>query len=68
MEPEAEFEWHGLYPHGVVFPTANVVVGDVLYVYYGCADQSIGVATADFPSLVEYVMQFAPASRTPELV
>jgi predicted GH43/DUF377 family glycosyl hydrolase len=68
MEPEAEFEWKGLYPHGVVFPTANVVVDDVLYVYYGCADQSIGVATADFPSLVEYVMQFAPAARTPAYV
>jgi predicted GH43/DUF377 family glycosyl hydrolase len=68
MEPEAAFEWHGLYPHGVVFPTANVVVDDVLYVYYGCADQSIGVATANFPALVEYVMKFAPAGRMHELV
>jgi predicted GH43/DUF377 family glycosyl hydrolase len=63
MEPEADFEWHGLYPHGVVFPTANVVVDDVLYVYYGCADQTIGVATADFPALVDFVMGFAGASR-----
>ena len=59
MEPEEEFEWNGLYPHGVVFPTANVVVDGVLYVYYGCADQTIGVATADFSALVEYVMRFA---------
>jgi predicted GH43/DUF377 family glycosyl hydrolase len=59
MEPEADFEWNGIYPHGVVFPTANVVVDDVLYVYYGCADESIGVATADFPALVAHVMQFA---------
>lgn len=57
MEPEAEFEWKGLYPHGVVFPTANVVVGRVIHVYYGCADESIGVATADFPALVAHVMQ-----------
>jgi predicted GH43/DUF377 family glycosyl hydrolase len=63
MEPEEDFEWHGLYPHGVVFPTANVVVDDVLYVYYGCADQTIGVATADFPALVDFVMGFAGASR-----
>ena len=59
MEPEKEFEWNGLYPHGVVFPTGNVVVNDILYVYYGCADESIGVATYNFPALVEFVMQFA---------
>jgi predicted GH43/DUF377 family glycosyl hydrolase len=59
MEPEEDYEWHGLYPHGVVFPTANVVVDDVLYVYYGAADQKIGVATADFPTLVEFVMSHA---------
>jgi predicted GH43/DUF377 family glycosyl hydrolase len=64
MEPEEEFECQGLYPHGVVFPTANVVVDDVLYVYYGAADETIGVATANFPALVDYVMQFA---RTPAL-
>lgn len=59
MEPEEDYEWHGLYPHGVVFPTANVVVDDVLYVYYGAADQKIGVATADFTALVEFVMSHA---------
>lgn len=68
LEPEANFEWKGLYPHGVVFPTANVVVNDVLYVYYGCADETIGVATADFPALVEHVMQFMPVKRTEALV
>jgi predicted GH43/DUF377 family glycosyl hydrolase len=62
MEPEEDFEWHGLYPHGVVFPTANVVLDDMLYVYYGCADQTIGVATAHFPAMVEFVMRFAPAA------
>ena len=59
MEPEEDYEWHGLYPHGVVFPTANVVVDGVLYVYYGAADQKIGVATADFRALVEFVMSHA---------
>jgi predicted GH43/DUF377 family glycosyl hydrolase len=62
MEPEEDFEWNGLYPHGVVFPTANVVLDDMLYVYYGCADQTIGLATADFPAMVEFVMRFAPAA------
>lgn len=62
MEPVEDYEWNGLYPHGVVFPTANVVVDDVLYAYYGAADQKIGVATADFPALVEFVMTHATAN------
>ncbi len=55
LEPEAEFEWKGLYPHGVVFPTANVIKDGTLFVYYGCADQTIGVATCDFAALVAHV-------------
>lgn len=58
MSPEAEYEWKGLYPHGVVFPTGNVVVDGKLFVYYGCADKFVGVATADFDALVRYVLQF----------
>lgn len=58
MEPEMEFEKKGLYPHGVVFPTANVVVDGTLYVYYGAADETIGVATADFQAMVDFVLQF----------
>lgn len=58
MEPEADFEKCGLYPHGVVFPTANVVVDGTLYVYYGAADETIGVATANFRELVDYTMGF----------
>ena len=58
MSPEADYEWKGLYPHGVVFPTANVVVEGTLFVYYGCADKHIGVATANFDQLVDYVLQF----------
>jgi predicted GH43/DUF377 family glycosyl hydrolase len=57
MEPIAEYERKGLYPHGVVFPTGNVVKDGVLYVYYGCADETIGVATAEFDSLVKFVRE-----------
>lgn len=57
LEPETDFEKKGLYPHGVVFPTGNVVHNGILFVYYGCSDQCIGVATADFDSLVGSVMQ-----------
>jgi predicted GH43/DUF377 family glycosyl hydrolase len=57
LSPEAKCERHGLYPHGVVFPTGNVVVDGRLFVYYGCADKYVGVATADFDRLVDFVMQ-----------
>jgi len=56
LQPEAKFEWRGLYQHGVVFPTGNVVKDGTLYVYYGCADRCIGVATADFGRLVEFIL------------
>ena len=55
MEPEADYEWNGLYPHGVVFPTGNVVKDGTLFVYYGCADQTTGVATIDFEALVNHL-------------
>ncbi len=58
MSPEAKYEWEGLYPHGVVFPTANVVLDGQLFVYYGCADKYIGVATADYDKLVNFVLNF----------
>lgn len=54
MEPEFEYELCGYYD-GCVFPTGNVVKDGVLYVYYGCSDKYIGVATADFNDLVEKV-------------
>lgn len=37
MERETYFEWHGLYPHAVVFPTANAVLDGILHLYYGVA-------------------------------
>jgi predicted GH43/DUF377 family glycosyl hydrolase len=58
LSPETTHEWQGLYPHGVVFPTGNVVVDGRLFVYYGCADKYIGVATADFDELVNFVLRF----------
>jgi beta-1,2-mannobiose phosphorylase / 1,2-beta-oligomannan phosphorylase len=60
LSPEARHERHGLYPHGAVFPTGNVVVDGKLFVYYGCADKYIGIATADFDELVNDVLQFGP--------
>ena len=57
MEPEFDYELCGYYD-GCVFPTGNVVKDGVLYVYYGCSDKYIGVATVDFQTLVDYVYSF----------
>jgi predicted GH43/DUF377 family glycosyl hydrolase len=55
MEPEYDYEFDGLYK-GCVFPTGNIVVGDTLYVYYGCADKYIGVATCKLEEITNYVL------------
>jgi predicted GH43/DUF377 family glycosyl hydrolase len=57
MEPEAYYERFGLYIPNVIFPTANVVVGDELWVYYGCCDTSIALATVPLKRLVAHVME-----------
>ena len=58
MEPDQSFELEGLYD-GCVFPTGTVVKDGILYVYYGCADKHIGLATVNFEELLESVMQDA---------
>ncbi len=55
MEPETEFEKNGLYKWGVVFPTGNVLVNDILYVYYGASDQWCCVAIANIHELVAFI-------------
>ena len=42
----------------MVFPTGHVAVDGKLFVYYGCPDQFIGVATADSDKLVNHVLKF----------
>ncbi|MWV46022.1 glycosidase [Paenibacillus sp. HJL G12] len=56
MEPEAYYEKFGLFIPNVVFPTANVVKDGLLYIYYGCTDTSIGLATVPLEDLVEYIL------------
>lgn len=55
MEPDEPFELQGIYD-GCVFPTATVLKDGLLYIYYGCADKHIGLATVNFDELVEFVM------------
>ena len=55
MEPEFDYETCGIY-EGCVFPTGTVVKDGTLYVYYGTADTYIGLATADFDALINYLI------------
>jgi predicted GH43/DUF377 family glycosyl hydrolase len=52
FEPEAPYEKEGEVPN-VVFPCGNVVIDDMLYVYYGGGDSVIGVATIDISDLLK---------------
>ncbi|MFD0673547.1 glycosidase [Cohnella sp. GCM10027633] len=58
MEPETYYEKFGLFIPNVVFPTANVVKDGLLYIYYGCTDTSIGLATVPLGELAAHVMQW----------
>ena len=58
MEPEYPYETEGFYA-GCVFPTGTVVKDGILYIYYGCGDQYIGVATCNFDNLLEDLMKEA---------
>lgn len=51
MEPEHDYEIEGFYK-GCVFPTGNMIVDGVLYVYYGAADKYIGLATCNIDELL----------------
>lgn len=57
MQPEEWYELEGFY-HGCIFPCGNVVIDGKLFVYYGAADRYVGVATADFQEMVDWVCEF----------
>ncbi len=50
--PEADFEQHGLMP-GVVFTCGALVRGDELWLYYGAADTSVGLAVGKIQHLLD---------------
>lgn len=53
MQPEAYYETHGLVIPNVIFPTANLVIDDTLWIYYGCCDTCIGLATAPLQRVLD---------------
>jgi len=57
LQPVATYEREGLVPN-VTFPEGAVVAGDNLYVYYGCADTVIGLATCKLNDLLDYITKY----------
>jgi len=56
MEPEAYYERFGLFIPNVVFPTGAAVKDGLLYIYYGCADTAISLATVPVTELLDFVL------------
>lgn len=54
LQPVTEYEREGLVPN-VTFPEGAVIVNEKLYVYYGCADTVIGLATCNLNELLDYL-------------
>ena len=53
MEPEEYYEKHGLVIPNTVFPTAVIEKEGMLYIYYGCCDTCISLATVSLEELLQ---------------
>jgi len=60
FSPEAAYETVGTYKQGpgCVFPCANVVVGDEVFIYYGGMDKYCCLATVKLKDLLEEVLKY----------
>ncbi len=62
MEPEAKYETDCIRVNGTpgypscIFPTANVVVGDEVFIYYGSQDLHSCLATVKLKELLNYIL------------
>jgi beta-1,2-mannobiose phosphorylase / 1,2-beta-oligomannan phosphorylase len=56
MEPQEYYEKFGLVLPNVVFPTANLIINDLLYIYYGCCDTCISLATVPLQELLDHIL------------
>lgn len=54
LEPQESYEIEGFY-NGVVFPCGNVIIDDILFVYYGGADKYVCLATCKLDELLDYL-------------
>ena len=53
MEPDQPYECNGGLYDGCVFPTGAVLKDGLLYVYYGCADKYVSVATISLEEILK---------------
>ncbi|MBO5027629.1 MAG: glycosidase [Clostridia bacterium] len=54
MEPEFDYEINGIWT-GCVFPTGIVEKDGLVYMYYGCADKFVAVATVPLDELLTHM-------------
>ncbi len=55
MVPEYYYEKFGLIIPNVIFPTACLEKDGLLYIYYGCCDTSISLATVKLDNILKYL-------------
>jgi len=56
MQPEEYYERFGLIINNTIFPTANIIHNGEIYIYYGCCDTSISLATVPLDEMLEFVL------------
>jgi predicted GH43/DUF377 family glycosyl hydrolase len=56
MEPETYYEKHGLVINNTVFPTANLIYGGEIYIYYGCCDTCISLVTVPLDEMLNHIL------------
>jgi len=56
MQPEEYYEKFGLVINNTVFPTANLIHNGEIYIYYGCCDTSISLATLPLDDMLKHVL------------
>ncbi len=56
LGPTETYERVGDVPN-VIFPSAAVVNGETLRLYYGCADTCVGMAEAEIPDLITFIRE-----------
>ena len=56
MEPTKHYERFGLVINNTVFPTANLIHDGQIYVYYGCCDTCIALATVPVTEMLETLL------------
>jgi predicted GH43/DUF377 family glycosyl hydrolase len=55
FKPELDWELHGTV-NNICFPTGAIVRGDILYIYYGAADEKIGCASVSLSELLKELL------------